>query len=243
MSTTTEQARPAGAGPEPSGPPPLSRGRTLRACLLVALAFGAGATDIVGFLGMHQVFTANMTGNIVLFGLAAGEGSGADLARCGVATLAFALGALGGFLLAGTADGRLWPVGVTRTLAAGLVVQAAFLAGWIAADARPGGGALLALIALSAAAMGVQSAAARGLTSDAVSTTFVTGTLTSMMGALATGSAQGAGLRTATIAALAAGAAAGGALMGPAPEAAAAIGPAITVAVIALAFRLHRHPG
>ncbi|GAA4056193.1 DUF1275 family protein [Actinomadura miaoliensis] len=239
MTATTGPARPAQAGPVPSP----GRGRTTRAILLVALTFGAGTTDIVGFLGMHQVFTANMTGNIVLFGLAAGEGTGVDLARCGVATLAFALGLLLGFLLAGRAGASLlWPPGVTRALAAGLVLQTGFLAGWAATDSRPEGWALLALIALSSAAMGVQTAAARSLAADGITTTFVTGTLTSVMGALAVGSTAAAGLRTAVIVALAAGAAAGGALMGPAPLVAAGISPLITAVAIAAGFRLQRLP-
>ncbi|XVQ12817.1 DUF1275 family protein [Spirillospora sp. CA-255316] len=232
-----DPARPAPAGPGPSG----VRARRVRAVLLVALTFAAGVIDIVGFLGMHQVFTANMTGNIVLFGMAAGEGSGAELARCGAATLAFALGLLLGFRMSGPGDPeRVWPPAVTRALAADLVLQLLFLAGWVATDARPEGGTLLALVALSSAAMGVQTAAARTLAADGITTTFVTGTLTSMMGALAIGSAAASGLRTAVIAALAAGAAAGGALMGPAPLVAAALGPAIVLAVMVAALPLHR---
>ncbi|MFI0353587.1 YoaK family protein [Actinomadura sp. 9N407] len=237
MSTTTESARPAKAGPVPSP------GRRTRTLLLVALTFGAGVIDIIGFLGMHQVFTANMTGNIVLFGLAAGEANGADLARCGVATLAFALGLLLGFRMAGRGDpSRLWPPGVTRALAADLVLQVLFLVGWAATGARPEAATLLVLIALSSAAMGVQTAAARTLAADGITTTFVTGTLTSMMGSLSIGSSASAGVRTAVIGGLTAGAAAGGVLMGPAPVLAAAIGPVIVVIVIAVAFTLHRKP-
>ncbi len=83
-----------------------------------------------------------------------------------------------------------------------------FLAGWTFADAEPRGGELLVLIALSSTAMGAQTAAARSLAADGITTTFVTGTLTSMMGGFAVGQGGAAGLRTAVILSLAAGAAA-----------------------------------
>ncbi|QFG25020.1 DUF1275 family protein [Actinomadura sp. WMMB 499] len=237
-------SRPATSAPAAGGAGPSPARLRVRAVLLVALTFAAGAVDIVGFLGLHEVFTANMTGNIVLFGMAAGQASLPDLANCGAATLAFAAGLLLGFRTAGRGDpARVWPPGVTRALAAGLLLQAVFLAGWAYADARPEGAALLALISASSAAMGVQTAAARTLAADGITTTFVTGTLTSMMGALAIGSTGAAGLRTAVILALAAGAAAGGALMGPAPVAAAALGPAITVVVLGAGHLLSREPG
>lgn len=240
--TASSELCPAAAPAAAAGEHPTAALR-LRAALLVLLTFGAGTTDVVGFLGMEKVFTANMTGNIVLFGLAAGEGHGADLARCGAATLAFALGLLAGFLIAGRpAKGHVWPPRVTAVLGVVLALQTAFLAGWTWAGAAPHGGALVALIALSSTAMGAQTAAARSMSADGITTTFVTGTLTSMMGAFAV--AQGAagaaaGLRTAVILSLAAGAAVSGALMTGAPIAAASLSPLVLVAVIACAFRLH----
>ncbi|TYB46732.1 DUF1275 family protein [Actinomadura chibensis] len=228
--------------PAPAAAPPAAAGdpARLRAVLLVLLTFGAGTTDAVGFLGMEKVFTANMTGNIVLFGLAAGDAHGADLVRCGAATLAFALGLLAGFAVAGRpAPGRVWPPRVTAVLGVVLALQAVFLAGWALSGAGPRGGALVALIALSSAAMGAQTAAARSLAADGITTTFVTGTLTSMMGALAVGRGGAAGLRTSVILSLAAGAAVSGALMADAPVAAAALSPLVLAAVIAGAFRLH----
>ncbi|WP_433467567.1 YoaK family protein [Spirillospora sp. CA-128828] len=234
LSDPSPAAAPAAAG-DPSRSP-----LRLRAVLLVLLTFGAGTTDVVGFLGMEKVFTANMTGNIVLFGLAAGEGNGADLARCGVATLAFALGLLAGFGIAGrSGHGRVWPPRVTAVLGFVLALQTVFLAGWAMADAEPRGGGLLALIALSSVAMGAQTAAARSMAADGITTTFVTGTLTSMMGGFAAGQGTAAGLRTAVILALGAGAAVAGALMTHAPILAAALSPLVLAAVIAGAFRLH----
>ncbi|GHE46004.1 hypothetical protein GCM10017673_54990 [Streptosporangium violaceochromogenes] len=215
---------------------------TLRAVLLVLLTFGAGATDVVGFLGLNRVFTANMTGNIVLFGLAAGRGEAVDVVVCGAATAAFAAGLLLGFRICGPGDPSLvWPLRITLALGVDLALQAVFLAGWAATGARPPEGVVIGLVVLSSTAMGVQTAAARRLAVDGITTTFVTGTLTSMMGALATGTREAAGLRAAVIAGLAAGAGAAGVLFHPAPLAAAAIGPLVVAAVIAavVVARLH----
>jgi uncharacterized membrane protein YoaK (UPF0700 family) len=238
--TASSELSPAAASAAAAGARPAAGPLRLRAALLVLLTFGSGTTDIVGFLGMEKVFTANMTGNIVLFGLAAGEGNGADLARCGAATLAFAAGLLAGFRIAGRPDpARVWPPRVTAVLAAVLALQTVFLAGWTLADAEPRGGGLLVLITLSSTAMGAQTAAARSLAAEGITTTFPPGTPTSMMGGFAVGQGGAAGLRTAVILSLAAGAAVAGALMTSAPVLAAALSPLVLATVIAGAFRLH----
>ena len=238
--TTSSELSPAAASTAAAGARPAAGPLRLRSVLLVLLTFGAGTTDIVGFLGMEKVFTANMTGNIVLFGLAAGEGNGADAARCGAATLAFAAGLFAGFLVAGRpSPGRVWPPRVTAVLGVVLALQTVFLAGWTLAAAEPRGGELLVLIVLSSTAMGAQTAAARTLPADGITTTFVTGTLTSMMGGFAVGQGGAAGLRTAVILSLAAGAAVAGSLMAAAPVIAAALSPLVLTTVIIGAFRLH----
>jgi uncharacterized membrane protein YoaK (UPF0700 family) len=56
------------------------RGRTspatARNAMLVMLSLAAGCVDAVGFLGLGQIFVANMTGNTVLLGLALGQARG-----------------------------------------------------------------------------------------------------------------------------------------------------------------------
>jgi uncharacterized membrane protein YoaK (UPF0700 family) len=61
----------------------------------------------------------------------------------------------------------------------------AFLVGWEIAGDQPTTLALDILVALSAIAMGIQTAATRRLQVVGVTTTFVTGTLTSLVGELA----------------------------------------------------------
>jgi len=161
-----------------------SRGRARLAVLLTAVA---GAIDALSFTSLGRVFTANMTGNIVLLGVAAGQSLGAETWRSGVAFAGFCAGLLAGYQLAHPAAvfARLIPVSVRMAFGFELLLVAAFFAVWIGTGGHPAGGRLLVLICLSAVAMGVQSATATRLTVSGVSTTYVTGTLTALMGSLA----------------------------------------------------------
>jgi hypothetical protein len=42
----------------------------VRLWLMLALTFGTGIVDAVGYLGLDRVFTGNMTGNVVILGMA-----------------------------------------------------------------------------------------------------------------------------------------------------------------------------
>src|SRR6266702_2779371 len=63
---------------------------------LIALTFSTGLIDAVSFISLSHVFTANMTGNIVLLGFAVGGATGLSAARSGASLLAFMAGALFG---------------------------------------------------------------------------------------------------------------------------------------------------
>lgn len=65
--------------------------RTVRA--LVLLTAVAGMIDAVAFLGLEQVFCANMTGNVVLLGLGIADAPGLSIGGPAVALAAFLLGA------------------------------------------------------------------------------------------------------------------------------------------------------
>jgi uncharacterized membrane protein YoaK (UPF0700 family) len=80
-------------------------GRLLLATLLV-LTMVSGLVDAVSYLGLGHVFTANMTGNVVLLGFAAAGASGFSAPAC--------LTSLGSFLVGAAAAGRIarqerWP--------------------------------------------------------------------------------------------------------------------------------------
>src|SRR5579859_4878552 len=61
---------------------------------LAALTVVTGIVDAVSYLGLGHVFTANMTGNIVLMEFRLGGDSGISLARSVLALCCFMLGAL-----------------------------------------------------------------------------------------------------------------------------------------------------
>jgi uncharacterized membrane protein YoaK (UPF0700 family) len=154
-----------------------------RDLLLVALTFAAGAVDAVVFLRL-DVFTAVMTGNIVLLGLAIGQGAFRNALRSLVALAAYAGGVLAAARLVGAAPhDSVWPAHVTRAFAIEWALHVVFLVGWILADARPDGVAAASLIAVSGVAMGIQAATARTL-APSMSTTYVTGTLTALLSEL-----------------------------------------------------------
>jgi uncharacterized membrane protein YoaK (UPF0700 family) len=160
-----------------------------RDVLLLVLTWAAGAIDAVGYLALGQVFTANMTGNTVLLGLHVGREQGAAALRALVALLAFGAGLAIGALIVERIRGKgPWPPVVTWALALEAVMLVAFAAGlFLAGPARPTM-ATQALIALSAVAMGVQSAAVRRLNVPGIATTYVTGTLTTAVTSLVAGS-------------------------------------------------------
>lgn len=191
--------------------------------LAAALAFASGAVDVAAFTRLGQVFCSVMTGNLVLLGLAVAHASG-DLA--GHTAVAFA-GYIAGAALGSRIGGRsrhhedvLWPAPVTATLAVELLVFAGFTAGWVLTGGHPAGAWQLGLLAVAALAMGLQSAAMRNV-GTTLSTTYLTGTLTSAVASLVTPGQlrRRNGLNVAVLVALAAGAAAGGVLLAALPRA------------------------
>ena len=60
---------------------------------MLALAFAAGYIDAISYLGLSRVFTANMTGNTVLLGIALAQLDGDAAARSGLALAGFLAGA------------------------------------------------------------------------------------------------------------------------------------------------------
>lgn len=219
-------------------------GEDLRDLLLVCLTFGSGAVDAVSFLGLGRVFTAMMSGNIVLLGLAVGTAAGSEAVRSAVSVLAYAGGVFAATRLLGReAERSLWPTGLTVSLTIAALAQSGLLAGWLASSAHPGQTLEAVLVGLSALAMGLQSGAVARLRVSGVTTTYVTGTLTGLMGALALGSGERRDLvrRAVVLVALLAGAACSALLLKGAREAAPALQLGVTLLVIATAlYRLGR---
>src|SRR3989442_12915618 len=60
---------------------------------LLTLTGVTGVIDAVSFLGLGRVFTANMTGNVVLLGFAVAGAPGLSIPRSAVSLIAFLVGA------------------------------------------------------------------------------------------------------------------------------------------------------
>ena len=158
---------------------PLSRGRDF---MVLMLTWAAGSVDAISYLGLDRVFTANMTGNTVLLGLALGQGRGFAALRSLIALGGFGLGVGIGAMVVdrGPKQGD-WPRGVTGAIFIEGIILGLFTITWHFPGTVRGGGLVYALIALSAIAMGIQSAAIRHLNVPGVATTYITGTLTSVV--------------------------------------------------------------
>jgi uncharacterized membrane protein YoaK (UPF0700 family) len=173
---------------------------------LVALSFGAGATDAFAFLCLSGIFSANMTGNLVLIGLFQRPGYLQTLVGASAAVVAFAAAAYFCFRLVQAS------AGVAAGLAMSVAAQMLVLGGWSAVAGHPAPWLQVVLVMLSSVAMGAQTAVSRTV-APPLTTTYVTGTLISVLEDAAKGRG-GKTLRLVTIAALVAGAFAGAALIG-----------------------------
>ena len=63
--------------------------------LMLALTFATGIIDAVGYLGLDRVFTGNMTGNVVILGMALLGADGLPVLGPLVALAGFVAGAAG----------------------------------------------------------------------------------------------------------------------------------------------------
>ena len=143
---------------------------------------------------MGQAFASIVTGNLVVAGTAIGQGDPRMLANVALAVAAFAVGVvLGGLGVrrAGLTSAR-WPVQVTVLCLVELVelvelVVLLVLTGvWLATGGAPLGAAQYVALVAAALAMGLQSAAFRLVPVPGVTTTYFTGTLTSLLVGLVT---------------------------------------------------------
>ena len=179
--------------------------RTLPA--LLVLTATTGLIDAVSYLRLGHVFTANMTGNVVLLGF--------GLAGAGGLPVVAPLISLGGFLVGAALGGRLAAALASRHavhLRTGVVIEGALLS--IAAvtaaatTVAVGSGAAYAVIALIAVALGVRNATVRKLAVPDLTTTVLTLTLTGLASDFAAsgGHGKGSGRRFSAVATMLAGA-------------------------------------
>ncbi len=184
-----------------------------RDAFLIALTFATGVADVASYLGLGQIFTANMTGNTVFLAIAIGQAHVLTGIRSAEALAGFGAGAFfaGRFLGARTTSPP-WPAAVTQALGVELVFAGAFTGLWLAFRGLPSGAAVFALISLSSVGMGIQSAAARKLAVPSVTTNVLTMAFTGLMAELTALGISGSPARrwAAVVLAMAGGAVLGG---------------------------------
>lgn len=206
--------------------------------MIISLTVLTGATDAIAFTRLGGVFTSVMTGNMVLIGVAIGRGTYTTLARTALAILAYIGGSLAGGRTVGHPrdDDGPWPTAMTVALLVEVVLFGAFAVLWWTHLHDLSGSDESALLLLSAAALGLQSSTILRLGISGLSTTYLTGTLTTVMHSLAARrSLRGNGRALAILAALIVGAAIGALAARSVPALAAAIPLSISVAVVAVA--------
>ncbi|MGA5703810.1 YoaK family protein [Peterkaempfera bronchialis] len=205
--------------------------------VLVALTTVTGCLDAVCYLGLGRVFTANMTGNVVILGFSAAGAPGFSIVRPLIALAGFALGTLSGGRLALVMAGRPRAQWVSGALTAeSLLIAVAALV----VAVTDGSGGHQGAIAVLATAMGIRNATVRRLAVPDMSTTVLTTILTGLIAesSPAGGTNPRAGRRVGAVVALAAGAAGGGWLVLHRGLVLPLLVAACTVAAIALAHAL-----
>jgi uncharacterized membrane protein YoaK (UPF0700 family) len=146
--------------------------------LMLALTFSTGIVDAVGYLGLDRVFTGNMTGNVVILGMALVGGDDLPVVGPVIALVGFFLGAvLGGRALVGGSGAwnrrTTWVFGAVGGLMAAVGVVLLF-------DEQPARPLALSITGLIGGAMGLQAAAARRIGVKDVTTVVVTSTITGL---------------------------------------------------------------
>jgi uncharacterized membrane protein YoaK (UPF0700 family) len=216
---------------------------------LSLLTLVTGLVDAACYLGLGRVFTANMTGNVVLLAFGAAGAQGLPVLAPTVSLAVFLAGAAAGGRLASRLVGpagaevpaavrRRW-VMIALLAELLLVVVAGVVAVGLPVDAA--GARRYVVIGLLAAGLGLQNATVRRLAVPDVTTTVLTLTLTGLAADswLAGGHSPRIGRRLAAVGLMAAGALAG-ALLLRVDVALPVLAAAVVIALAAVALRFGR---
>jgi uncharacterized membrane protein YoaK (UPF0700 family) len=180
---------------------------------LLGMTAVTGLVDAVSFLSLGRVFTANMTGNIVLLAFATAHVSGLSIPRSLTALLAFLVGAvLGGRVMAqASADSQIRFAAQAFLLEVVFLLVASFCGIGYRIDLLDDSFQPFTLIVLTALAMGTRNAAVRRLAIPDLTTTVLTLTITGIGAdsSLANGNNPRLARRVAAVAAMFLGAAVG----------------------------------
>jgi len=209
--------------------------------VLLGMTAVTGLVDAVSFLSLGSVFTANMTGNILILAFATARVSGLSVARSSTALMAFAMGAiLGGRITArASADSRIPFAAQAFLLEAVFLSAASFCSIGCRSDLLEHSLQPLVLIAFTGLAMGTRNAAVRKLAIPDLTTTVLTLTVTGIAAdsSFAKGSNPRLARRVGSVLAIFFGAAFGAVVIRYSISAALALATAISVVCSAALFR------
>jgi uncharacterized membrane protein YoaK (UPF0700 family) len=153
--------------------------------LLVVLAAAAGSVDVMALSRLGGPFASVITGNLIQLGRAVVTSNGQLAASTSTSIASYALGvAIGTVMLRGSLPG--WRLRTCVVALVELLLLVGVLVGWEFTSGFPRTGQAILLLALAAVAMGMQSAATLSTGVPEASTTYMTGTFTSFMRAVAT---------------------------------------------------------
>lgn len=181
--------------------------------VLLGMTAVTGLVDAISFLSLGRVFTANMTGNILILAFATARVSGLSVSRSSTALIAFVVGAiLGGRIMARPrTDSRIQFAARAFLVEAIFLCAASFFSIKYRVDLLQHSFQPFVLIAFMALAMGARNAAVRQLAIPDLTTTVLTLTVTGIAAdsSLAKGNNPRLARRIGSILAIFVGAAAG----------------------------------
>src|SRR5450830_1437267 len=186
----------------------------LNLTLMLVLTFSTGIIDAVGYLGLDRVFTGNMTGNVVILGMALIGADNLPVVGPSIALACFMIGAvISGRTLRPVAEG--WSRRTTVLLAVVGATMAAIAVVLFLHSPHAGDPVTLTITGALAVAMGIQAATARHLAVKDVTTVVVTSTLTGLAADSHLGGGSGAhtGRRLGAVVLILAGATVGAGLL------------------------------
>lgn len=145
---------------------------------MVTLSFTTGVVDAIGYLALDRVFTGNMTGNVVILGMAVAGAEDLPVVGPLLALAGFVAGAaVGGRSLRNAEPGWTRRTTILFASVGVLILALGITTTVVGTELEP---VALAVTTTLGAAMGLQAAAARFLAVKDVTTVVVTSTLTGL---------------------------------------------------------------
>ncbi|MDK8190753.1 YoaK family protein [Paenibacillus sp. UMB7766-LJ446] len=152
---------------------------TLQKYAMLLLCLSAGMVDVIGYLGLGHVLTANMTGNIVLLGIAIARAQEFVVLRALLALIGFIAGnAIAAHMIGRVQTKNGWSSRVTTVFTVESILLLLFAITMISPYSEQ---LSYMLIAILAAAMGMQTTAARRIGIAGISTTVLTNNLAAVV--------------------------------------------------------------